>query len=184
MTVKELLNITHENTYVYVYKDTESNNIIDRGFVRSLLNDLEYGDNSYLNKEIENVSGVKDSCCRCISIALKSDTDDELDLDGKVLRLEENVKRLKSMVEYLKKKGDTKMTVNEFMKNTNIKGIYKILVDDGTRTVFEHAYYDDIKEHACPCGNSVINSIEIDSCTIPCNGEVSVFVTLNIDPKE
>lgn len=77
------------------------------------------------------------------------------------------------------------MTVNEFMKNTNISGIYKLFVDDGTKTAFEYTCFDgDIKECVCPCGDSVIKSINIDPFIIQCKAEASVFVTINIDPKE
>jgi len=75
------------------------------------------------------------------------------------------------------------MTVEEFIKNTTINDIYKIMVDDGTKTVFEYDCNDDMEEHI-PCGDSVIKSIKIVPFIVYDKTHTSLFVTLNIDPKE
>ena len=93
MTVKEVLNTIYEGTYVYIMN---GDNNIEYGFVHRPISD----DDSYLNREIEYISGVKDGYRRCIVIALKSN--DELDLEHKIFLLEEGVRRLEGMVKFIK----------------------------------------------------------------------------------
>lgn len=97
MTVKEVLNVIYEGTYVYIM---EGDNNIKYGFIHNPISD----NNSYLDREVEYISGVKDGYRRCIVITLK--TNDELDLECKILRLEEGVRSLKTMVEFCKGKCD------------------------------------------------------------------------------